>query len=207
VETTIAYQGRSEAAALHDISERGCHLITPLRCPIGHKLELPLTRFGVRVEGVVVQQTETGMHLSFSGDGLPTADVDRISLATAAEMMKLARSDHEAFTKRVADAVASGDKLPPESLASPHHCRFGRWYDDVTDRAAMALPSFKAIKAPHKAVHDLGRQALVALNADDRAAAQRLTAEMRSQSERVLACLEDFTREYPTTFTATAIAA
>jgi hypothetical protein len=71
----------------------------------------------------------------------------------------------------------------------------------------MALPSFRAITAPHKSVHDLGRQALIALNADDRATAQRFTAEMRAQSERVTACLEDFTREYPTTFAATAIAA
>ena len=71
----------------------------------------------------------------------------------------------------------------------------------------MALPSFKAIKAPHEAVHTLGKQALAALMANDAAQAQRHTADMRSQSQRVIQCLEDFAREYPTTFAATAAAA
>ena len=207
VEATLSYQGRSETASLHDLSEHGCYLATTLRCSSGQTVGLVLPRFGVRAEGIVVEQSDHGMHLSFSGDGLPGADVDRISLATVAELMKLARSDHEAFVKRVADAVASGDKLQPDSLASPHHCRFGLWYDDISDRAAMALPSFKAIKPPHDAVHNLGKQALTAVSADDIAAAQRFTADMRTQSQRVLQCLDDFTREYPTTFAATAAAA
>jgi hypothetical protein len=207
VEATLSYQGRSEKALLHDLSERGCHLATALRAPVGQTTSLVLTQFGVRAECVVVEQSEHGMHLEFTGDGLSGAEADRISLATVAQLMTLARRDHEAFVKRVADAVASGDQQRPDSLASPHHCRFGLWYDDISDRAAMALPSFKAIKTPHDAVHDLGRQALAALSADDRAAAQRFTADMRAQSQRVLQCLEDFTREYPATFTARAMAA
>ncbi len=71
----------------------------------------------------------------------------------------------------------------------------------------MALPSFKAIKAPHEAVHDLGRQALAALSADDRAAAQRFTTEMRAAVTPRVPMPRRFTREYPTTFAATAAAA
>ena len=91
----------------------------------------------------------------------------------------MAKDDHTAFVKRVVDIVAAGEKLPPDSLASPHHCRFGRWYDNVSDDATMALPSFKAIKQPHEAVHELGRRALIALSADDAAGAQRCVADMR----------------------------
>jgi hypothetical protein len=64
----------------------------------------------------------------------------------------------------------------------------------------MGLAPFKAIKAPHEAVHDLGRQALVALGADDLSAAQRYVAAMREQSQRVSRYLEEFGREYPATF-------
>jgi methyl-accepting chemotaxis protein len=84
-------------------------------------------------------------------------------------------------------------------LASPHHCRFGRWYDNVSDSAAIALPSFKAIKQPHEAVHELGRRALIALGANDVAGTQRYVSDMRSQSEAVLRCLDAFARDYPTT--------
>ncbi len=96
------------------------------------------------------------MHIALLGDGLSPAEADRISLATVAELTRLAKSDHEAFVKRVADAVVSHDKLPPNSLPTPHHCRFGLWFDDVSDPQAIALPSFKAIKVPHEAVRRVG---------------------------------------------------
>jgi len=140
------------------------------------------------------------MHIALLGDGLSPAEADRISLATIAELMRLAKSDHEAFVKRVVDAVASRDKLPPDSLPTPHHCRFGLWFDDVSDPKAMTLPSFKAIKIPHEAVHELGRQALVALGANDFATVERCVAGMQSQSQHVMRCLDEFGREYPTTF-------
>jgi hypothetical protein len=166
----------------------------------GQRVEIALTRFCIRLAGTVAEKTENGMHITFVGDGFPADQADRISLTTIGETMRLAKDDHVAFVKRVADAVAGGQKLPPESLSSPHHCRFGVWYDDVSDTAAMAPPSFKAIKAPHEAVHELGRRALVALGADDAAAAQRCAADMRNQSEYVLRCLDEFGRDYPKTF-------
>jgi len=103
--------------------------------------------------------------------------------------------------------VAARDKLSPDSLSSPHHCRFGLWYDNVSDAAAMALPSFSAVKAPHHAVHELGRKALVALAADDITTAQRCVADMRQQSEQVLRHLDEFGRGYPTTINPDTIAA
>jgi methyl-accepting chemotaxis protein len=206
VEATIVSQGRSENVLLHDISERGCLAATKLDCAPGSRVQLSLSRFNLRLEGTVVEKSEVGMHVALLGDGLSPAEADRISLATVAELMQLAKSDHEAFVKRVADAVASHDKFPPNSLPTPHHCRFGLWYDDVSDPQAMALPSFKSIKVPHEAVHGLGRQALVALGADDFATAQRCVADMKGQSERVVRCLDEFGREYPTTFAAAAAA-
>ncbi len=200
VEATLICQGHSESAWLHDLSERGCHARTALAYRAGQRVEIALTQFGIRLDGTAAESTEGGMHIAFLGDGLPADQADRISLTTIGELMRLANDDHVAFVKRVADAVAAGQKLPPGTLASPHHCRFGLWYDAVGDTAAMALPSFKAIDAPHEAVHELGRRALVALAADDVAAARRCVADMRSQSERVLSCLDTFGREYPATF-------
>ena len=62
------------------------------------------------------------------------------------------------------------------------------------------MPSFRALKPPHEAVHELGRKALIPLNADDAAGAQRHIAAMRGQSEEVLRCLKALQRDYRTTF-------
>jgi hypothetical protein len=199
-EATIGLPGRAESGTVYDISERGCYLITDTRFPIGQQVELGLARFGVSIPVTVAEHAGEGMHLVFGGDGLAAAEADRISLASVAELMQKAKEDHTGFVKRVIDIVASGEKSPPDSLASAHHCRFGRWYDNVSDERAMTLSSFKALRQPHEAVHELGRRALIALNADDAAGAQHHVAEMRGQSEEVLRCLDALRRDYPTTF-------
>ena len=71
----------------------------------------------------------------------------------------------------------------------------------------MALPSFTAVKEPHRAVHELGRKALVALVADDTLTAQRCVADMRLQSENVMRCLNEFGDAYPATIGPDAAAA
>jgi len=200
VEATIEAQGRSEAALLRDVSERGCHAITEASIAPGQQVEIAAPRFAARVTGTVVEQSGDGVHIAFTGDGLTTAEADRISLASVDELMQKAKDDHCAFVARVVDILARGEKLPPDTLASPHHCRLGRWYDDICDSAAMALGSFKAIRQPHEAVHELGRRVLIALGVGDSAGAEGYAAEMRRQSDEVMRRLDAFGQEYPTTF-------
>ncbi|HEY2616202.1 MAG TPA: methyl-accepting chemotaxis protein [Acetobacteraceae bacterium] len=200
VEATIGLRGKTEPGTVYDISERGCYAMAEARFPLGEQVEVAMSRFGIRIPATVVEHAGDGMHLTFVGDGVAADEADRISLASVAELMQKAREDHAGFVKRVVDIVASGEKLPPESLASSHHCRFGRWYDNVSDDRAMALPSFRALKQPHEAVHELGRKVLIALNADDATGAQRHVAAMRGQSDEVLRCLDALKRDYPTTF-------
>jgi methyl-accepting chemotaxis protein len=199
IDVTISRQGRSEKATLHDISERGCLVLTEAAYRSGDRLEITGPRFGIRLEGIVAEASEGVVHINFVGDGIASADADRISLTTIQELMRLAKGDHEAFVKRVEDAVASREKLPPNSLASPHDCRFGRWFDNVSDPRAMELAPFKAIKAPHEAVHEQGYQALAALGENDLAAAQRYVTAMREQSQQVLRYLDQFGQQYHTT--------
>jgi len=147
----------------------------------------------------VAHAADGKLRIAFNGEGLPTADADRISLETIPDLVRLTRDDHLAFCQKVAGAVETGAKQPPASLATPHHCRLGRWYDGVTDPATRALPSFQAMDAPHQAVHDAGRRALAALAADDMATAKREVAAMREASGRILHFLDAFGREFPAT--------
>ena len=130
---------------------------------------------------------------------MPAAEADRISLTTIAELIRVAKDDHVAFVKRVADAVTAGEKLSPDSLSSPHHCRFGRWYDSVSDLASMALPSFKAVKAPHDAVHELGRR-LSSPSPQMMACSSTLRRGGAEPVGEGDALSHEFGREYPATF-------
>ena len=198
-DATINCQGQSEKAVIRDISEYGCYAATPLQCQPGQRVELVLTRFGMRLQGSVIHSANDALRIAFAGDGLPAGDADRVSLETIPDVVRLTKDDHVAFVKKVLDAVEAREKLPPGSLATAHFCRLGRWYDGVSDPATLAMASFKAINEPHHAVHDSGRKALAALAANDMATVQREVAAMRAASGRVLQALDAFGREYPST--------
>jgi hypothetical protein len=74
----------------------------------------------------------------------------------------------------------------------------------VSDPVARGLPAFKSIREPHEAVHEMGRQVLLALRKGDLAAAQHRLAELERQSHRVVEYLAAFSREYRETFVAKA---
>jgi methyl-accepting chemotaxis protein len=152
IEATIAYGGQSETVSIHDISESGCFIAAKPRGQVS-RLDIALAGSGRRLQGNVTQQSDDGLHVAFTGQKLATADVDRISLETTAQLVKVATSDHVAFVKRVADAVSNRGALAPDSLATHHSCRFGRWHDHISDPATLALPSFRAMDEPHRRVH------------------------------------------------------
>jgi len=198
-DATINCQGQAGKAVIRDISEHGCYAATPLQCQPGQRVELVLTRFGMRLQGSVIHSANDALRIAFAGGGLPAGDADRVSLETIPDVVRLTKDDHVAFVKKLLDAVEAREKLPPGSLATAHFCRLGRWYDGVSDPVTLALASFKAIHEPHHAVHDSGRKALAALAADDKATVQREVAAMREASGRVLQALDAFGREYPST--------
>jgi methyl-accepting chemotaxis protein len=202
VDGTVTWQGGTEKAVVRDISEQGCLAETPLQCQAGQPIDLDLPRFGLRLRAGVVQQGDNALRVAFSGDGIAAQIADRLSLETIPDLVRLTKDDHLAFVKKVVDAVETRDTLPPGSLSNAHHCRLGRWYDDVSDPATRALASFKALNEPHYKVHDAGYRALAALAAGDLAKAETGVAAMREASGRVLQCLDAFGRDYVATFEA-----
>jgi methyl-accepting chemotaxis protein len=205
-DATIGCQGEVGKAVIRDVSEQGCMVETSLRWPPGQLVDLDLARFGSRLKGNVVHQAEDALRIVFSGDGIPSTAADRISRETIPDLVKLTKGDHLTFVKRVVDAVETGEKLPPGSLATAHHCRLGRWYDSVSDPTTQTLASFKALQEPHHTVHDAGSRALAALAGDDMTKARHDVEVMRAASGRVLQCLDAFGREYPSTLETESVA-
>ena len=198
-EATLTTGGRSDSGTVRDISEQGCFVATTLRCDIGQSVELTLGRFHRRLTGKMVESAPDGWRIELFGDGLPTAEVDRISVATVGDLVQLCQADHIAFVNDVATTVQGRVQRSPNSLSNSHQCRLGRWYDSISDIATKSLPGFVAIDEPHHAVHETGRRALLALQAGDVAGAEREVAAMRAASQRVLDGLAAFGREYPST--------
>jgi methyl-accepting chemotaxis protein len=196
-DATFGCEGKSEPGVIRDLSEHGCFAETTLPARPGQTVDVALDRFGIRLRGKVVHRGDQRLRIAFTGDGLSPSDADRVSVATIPDLVRLTKGDHIAFVKRVEDAVEAGQRLPPGSLPTAHLCRLGRWYDSISDPATVALASFKALEAPHLAVHDAGRKVLSAMSAGDMEAARRAVAVMHEASVRVQQDLDAFGREYP----------
>ena len=80
------------------------------------------------------------------------------------KVIKLAKSDHVLWKKRLANMVAGREGLNPDELADHHSCRLGKWYDKVEDPKYLNNPIFQELLKPHELVHKHGIQAVKLYN-------------------------------------------
>ena len=76
------------------------------------------------------------------------------------KLIKLAQSDHVIWKKRLVNMISGKEGLNKRELEDHHFCRFGRWYDNVTDQKLLRHPDFQTLKGAHKSVHKHGVQAV-----------------------------------------------
>lgn len=105
-------------------------------------------------------------------------------------VLRLAKADHVIWKKKLADMFAGRLSLSADELADHHCCRLGKWYYGQGRAEYGASPAFRALEAPHVAVHAAGIAAARAFNAGDREAALRELASVELASKDVVACLD-----------------
>nr|WP_321457476.1 methyl-accepting chemotaxis protein [uncultured Cohaesibacter sp.] len=77
---------------------------------------------------------------------------------SALSLCEMAKIDHVFFTKRVVNVLTGREDAKTAKLSDHHNCRLGVWYDGINDPDIRNNQAFKALKEPHKQVHDLANQ-------------------------------------------------
>lgn len=86
---------------------------------------------------------------------------DVINDSATVAFLNTVKLDHVVWKNAVYNLIATEDFTTQVNLHT--QCRLGLWYSSEEVMSAYShLTAFKSIEAPHKAVHDLGRQALEA---------------------------------------------
>ena len=121
-----------------------------------------------------------------------TAQFDELEKRKVANyVLYRAKSDHMIWKKRLAALLSGLSELSEHELADHHSCRLGKWWDGEIGNEISSLASFKAIEAPHRAVHASGRRAAELYNRGDKAGAQQAYLEMERASEDVIQRLDE----------------
>jgi len=105
--------------------------------------------------------------------------------------IRIAKSDHIVWKKRLANMVVGREALRPDELSSHLSCRLGKWYyGDLAEQYAH-LKSFQELEIPHKIVHDCGISAVEKFNAGDLEGSLELLAKVDEASEDVIRLLDE----------------
>jgi methyl-accepting chemotaxis protein len=100
------------------------------------------------------------------------------------KIIKLAKSDHVVWKKKLANMLAGQEGLNPAELNDHHSCRLGQWYDTTEDQELRNNPLFQRIMEPHIKVHQHGIKSVEYYNQGDiRSALTEISAVEQSSAE------------------------
>jgi methyl-accepting chemotaxis protein len=109
-------------------------------------------------------------------------------------LVELARSDHASFKKRVIDTLVGVGRTQATDLPDHHGCRFGKWYDSLSNPKIKSSDGYRRISDPHQRVHAHGKEALALFSANNHAGAVAAAERMEADSLEVYAALNDMAR-------------
>lgn len=72
-----------------------------------------------------------------------------------------------------------------------HGCRFGKWYDALTDETLKTSDAYRRINDPHLRVHRHGKEALAKFQSGDLPTAVAAAGKMEEASHEVFAALDE----------------
>ncbi|MDB2415403.1 methyl-accepting chemotaxis protein, partial [Rickettsiales bacterium] len=107
------------------------------------------------------------------------------------KVIKLAKSDHVIWKKRLANMIVGKEGLKEDELADHHTCRLGKWYDAVEDEIYKNNPVFQKLIEPHKLVHAHGKEAVIKFNNNDMQGALAEIDKVEEASKDVLRMLSE----------------
>lgn len=102
------------------------------------------------------------------------------------------------FALLVKPSYNSRIDLKPSDLPDETECRLGRWYYEGEGQTEFSrLPGYREMEAPHKAVHDLARQAVERYRNGDFAGALSALTRMEEANLTVMAGMERILAQGP----------
>jgi methyl-accepting chemotaxis protein len=110
-------------------------------------------------------------------------------------LLQVVKSDHLLWKARLTDAIHGKLRLSDSEIKDHTQCRLGKWYCGEGQARFGTSTAFRAMEAPHAAVHRLGREIaeLAASGTLDRAL-QKLE-EMEGLSKKLFAHLDQLASE------------
>jgi methyl-accepting chemotaxis protein len=110
-------------------------------------------------------------------------------------LLDLARNDHKSWVRRVGAHLAGRTKLDPANISSHRDCRLGKWYYGEGAERYGALESFKLLEDPHRRLHGLGKDAVLAYDSGETEDSAKIFVKIEAVSQEILDLLDRVSEE------------
>lgn len=191
LDATLTVGGVRTEVKIYDLSEGGAQIYAErLQSRGSGSIVIDIPEAGLSVNGAIVNGADGYHHVRFDGAGLPTVMVDRLARSSIGRVIDGAKSDHRALVERVVAAVAGRQRMMPADLPSHHSCRFGTWYDSLSDQVILTSSAYSNLLETHREVHRIARQILESLANGQSGAASAALEGLRAASVKVVAGLD-----------------
>ncbi|MBS1145115.1 MAG: methyl-accepting chemotaxis sensory transducer [Proteobacteria bacterium] len=114
-----------------------------------------------------------------------------IASSALSSFVEVAKVDHLVFKFRIYMSLFGLENLQSDGVSTHEGCRLGKWYYEGEGKNLFSnLPGYREMEAPHKVVHENGRQALRAKENGDIEAMLKYVQAMEQGSVGVIDNLE-----------------
>ena len=146
-------------------------------------------------------KNENGQLEAISRHAHQVADSSRRQFGLLAEfghealLLQVVKSDHLLWKERLADAIHDKQNLSEGDIKDHTQCRLGLWYCNDGQARYGTSAAFRAMEAPHVAVHRLGREIAELAAAGNVDSALRKLEEMDGLSEKLFVHIDQLAAE------------
>ena len=106
------------------------------------------------------------------------------------KVLRIAKSDHVIWKKRLADMISGRQALRPNELSDHTQCRLGKFYYGADSDPYRNLAPFKELEKPHSEVHKWGIKAVEFYNDGNMEGALDAIGKVETASVEVLRLLD-----------------
>jgi predicted nucleic acid-binding Zn-ribbon protein len=110
--------------------------------------------------------------------------------------VQMAKMDHVVWKIEVYRALLADKERAPESLSDERECRLGRWYESAdAEQRFGQLHSFRELQEPHRALHQVGREAVRLHRGNDLHESLAKLRQMEQSSDKIMQILDRFAKD------------
>ncbi len=144
----------------------------------------------------IAKVTGQGIYdLSLDLQAIRMDQIGRVSELSTRQALELYKTDHLLWTWRIYNLLLGFEHLTADEVGNHKECRLGQWVESSKSEHCRSLSVFGQLEAPHKRVHDLAREAALAIEQGNKVKAGELLERMAQASQEVVIILQELQQE------------